>query len=267
MMAPPDDDFVATATRIGEHALRISIPRGWQVIAGEWWTTVQDAAGAIQIHLGVIPKQGRSIEQILESIESFAAQDNPEATFSRQEEAGLWTLWIRTKVARGVPLEQVHVLAAWGDDATVLRAKVSADAGAKGWVAACASRIVRSAEWGFVEEPPVVAVVEPSEELPAAPTFGQRARELEQEDRLEEAETLYRDSIPSLHFAIAIAWMYHDRWVRLKESDPVLAKDARKRASDWAYNYASYATSGGEGAALSWERDQFLKLLGPEPLE
>ena len=51
------------------------------------------------------------------------------------------------------------------------------------------------------------------------------------------------------------------------ESDPAKAREARKQAADWAWTYASYATSGGEGAALSYERDQFLTSLGPEPFE
>jgi hypothetical protein len=89
---------------------------------------------------------------------------------------------------------------------------------------------------------------------------------LEREDRLEEAENLIRDSIPSLHFAIAIAELYRTRWIRLQASDPKKAGEARKQAAKWAYAYASFATSGGEGEALSQERDEFLRQLGPEPL-
>ena len=37
-----------------------------------------------------------------------------------------------------------------------------------------------------------------------------------------------------------------------------------RRAVNWAGFYAASATSGGEGAALSTERDAFIAALGPE---
>ena len=43
--------------------------------------------------------------------------------------------------------------------------------------------------------------------------------------------------------------------------DLVRAEEAREKASDWAYTFASFATSGGEGAAFSYERNQFLATL------
>lgn len=82
-----------------------------------------------------------------------------------------------------------------------------------------------------------------------------------------EAEQLIRDSIPTLHFALATAELYRQRWLRLRRSDPAEAATARNQAAHWAYAYASYATSGGEGLALSRERDEFLSQLGPDPLD
>ena len=52
---------------------------------------------------------------------------------------------------------------------------------------------------------------------------------------------------------------------RLDAGDREGAKQAWGKARDYAYGYAASATSGGEGAALSMERDQFLAELGPEP--
>ena len=94
-----------------------------------------------------------------------------------------------------------------------------------------------------------------------------QAEKLEREDRMDDAEQLIRDRIPSLHCAITIADLYRKRWIRLRESDPKKADEARNNATKWARTYASWATSGGEGAALSLERDEFLRLLGPEPLD
>jgi hypothetical protein len=99
------------------------------------------------------------------------------------------------------------------------------------------------------------------------PAWKERAEALEREDRLEEMEKAVGAAIPSLYCAIATAEMYRQRWMRLRASDPVKAGEARRRAVHWAYTYASWATSGGEGTALSAERDEFLRLLGPEPLE
>ena len=61
--------------------------------------------------------------------------------------------------------------------------------------------------------------------------------------------------------------MYRQRWIRLRESDPAKAAEARREAANWARTYASWPTSGGEGAALALARDEFLKQLGPAPLE
>ena len=59
--------------------------------------------------------------------------------------------------------------------------------------------------------------------------------------------------------------MYEERCARLaragREED---AAAARERAIHWLYVYASSATSGGEGAALSRERDQRIAALGGE---
>lgn len=44
-----------------------------------------------------------------------------------------------------------------------------------------------------------------------------------------------------------------------------VARDAWKKAADCAYAFAASATSGGEGAARSMDRDRILAELGPEP--
>ena len=52
---------------------------------------------------------------------------------------------------------------------------------------------------------------------------------------------------------------------RLEAGDRAGAKHAWRKSRDYACAYAASATSGGEGAALSGERDAFLAQLGPEP--
>lgn len=85
---------------------------------------------------------------------------------------------------------------------------------------------------------------------------------LEQEDRLAEAEALIRDRVPDPHFALIIAELYGGRHARLAGlKDAEGAREALKKAERWANFFASQATSGGEGAAFSMERDAFLRGL------
>ena len=134
------------------------------------------------------------------------------------------------------------------------------------WKAALGSFALERPQGQHVPLGPGMASPEPEQPRLEGPPWGRQAEQLERDDRLEEAEQLLRDKIPSLHCAIQIAELYRRRWIRLRESDPQKAGEARKAAANWAYTYASWATSGGEGTALSLERDEFLRLLGPEPL-
>lgn len=94
------------------------------------------------------------------------------------------------------------------------------------------------------------------------PGWWRLARELEVADQLDAAEKLIRDAIPNMAFAIEIAELYKDRYVRLRElGNGDAAAAAFAKAEDWARFYASMATSGGEGIALSAERDEFIASL------
>ena len=89
-----------------------------------------------------------------------------------------------------------------------------------------------------------------------------RAEALEKDNRLIEAEALIREAVPHQAFALVIAEMYRRRMLRLASGgDAQGAAEARQKASDWAYYYASQATSGGEGTAMSVDRDEFLRTL------
>jgi hypothetical protein len=94
------------------------------------------------------------------------------------------------------------------------------------------------------------------------PDWLTQAEALEHEDRLIEAEDIIRNAVPHQGFAISIAEMYRKRMLRLQaKGDTDGAAAARQKASDWAYFYASQATSGSEGLALSAQRDEFLQGL------
>jgi len=102
------------------------------------------------------------------------------------------------------------------------------------------------------------------------PAWWQQARALEREGRFEEAERAITDAVNHLGAYASVAELYAQRMRRLMEAgDDAGALEARTRAADWIRAYAGLATSGGEGAALSLERDAFLTEIGvpldPEP--
>jgi hypothetical protein len=86
--------------------------------------------------------------------------------------------------------------------------------------------------------------------------------QLERDGDVKGAELLLKDSIPHAAYAMEIASMHRTRMLRFAEAgDLKAARASREQAVSWAYTYAGFATSGGEGAAFSWERDQFLANL------
>lgn len=91
-------------------------------------------------------------------------------------------------------------------------------------------------------------------------------------DRLEAVEEDMRRSIPHIGVAASIAELYAQRMRAFQRAgNEPRASAAFKLAVDWMDNYASSATSGGEGAALSLERDQFrvalVREFGYDPTE
>lgn len=104
----------------------------------------------------------------------------------------------------------------------------------------------------------------------SAPTDGEpdwwaRAVRLEGEDKLEEAEQVIQRALDHIGVYSQLAYLYELRVARLRgEGKDALAAHARERAIHWLHAYAASATSGGEGAALSYERDQRIAALGGE---
>jgi len=81
-----------------------------------------------------------------------------------------------------------------------------------------------------------------------------------------------RDAVPSIHAAATLAELYLLRMLRLRQAgDADGARQAFLDAERWIVFYAGQATSGGEGAALSRERDEFRRrlvaALGHDPSE
>jgi hypothetical protein len=84
-------------------------------------------------------------------------------------------------------------------------------------------------------------------------------------DRLEAVEKEMLAAIDHIGVAASIAEMYAQRMRMFQRAgNEPRAIAAFKLAVDWMGTYASWATSGGEGAALSYERDQFRAALARE---
>ena len=102
-----------------------------------------------------------------------------------------------------------------------------------------------------------------TQEDDSRPDWAREAYALEAQGRLEEAEQTMRQGCDHIGVLISIAEMYRQRMLRLAQAGDVAgAAHARTKAVEWAYSYAGCATSGGEGAALSYERDEFIRDLG-----
>lgn len=94
------------------------------------------------------------------------------------------------------------------------------------------------------------------------PEWWRRARKLEAQDKLAEAEAVIKEGVPNLYFAHATADLYRLRMIRLMEQgDGAGAREAFDKSEHFIWFMASLATSGGEGAALSLERDTFMAEL------
>ncbi|HUQ82171.1 MAG TPA: hypothetical protein VM076_13560 [Gemmatimonadaceae bacterium] len=117
-----------------------------------------------------------------------------------------------------------------------------------------------------VEPNEVAAAPEPPAQDPefaGQPAWWRTAVLLERADRLEEAEQTILKAVDHIGAYSSVAYLYEERYARLaragRDDD---ARVARARAIEWLRSYAGSATSGGEGAALSLERDQRIAALG-----
>ena len=98
------------------------------------------------------------------------------------------------------------------------------------------------------------------------PEWWRQAQALELEGRLEEAERAITEAVDHVGAYASVAELYAQRMRRLAAAgDEAGALAAGDKAEEWIRAYAGSATSGGEGAALSLERDEFLAEIGRPP--
>jgi hypothetical protein len=129
------------------------------------------------------------------------------------------------------------------------------------------TRAVNAAEVMMRSLRPVMAnAADDADDVSASePSWWREAVRFELADRLEEAEQTILKALDHIGVYSQIALLYELRYARLRAANRTEeAKAAKKRAIEWLYTYASSATSGGEGTALSNERDQRIRALGGE---
>jgi len=111
-------------------------------------------------------------------------------------------------------------------------------------------------------------IVPPPEKNPGpmnTSAWKRAAQSTEGPDQLEAMEEEMRKAIPHIGVAASIAELYAERMRAFQRAgNEPRAIAAFKLAVDWMGTYAGWATSGGEGEALSYERDQFRAALARE---
>jgi hypothetical protein len=254
------DDAAKCATlAAGAIAALVQVPYGWYVIDDGKRTLVLHPKDEVQINLDLLHLKEGGYEGLLDELEAQVRSDYPDPHTLRVGFGQIRALGVRNIAVDGQPIEQVHMLHPYRTDTLALRARVTTSPEQAVGAINLAQLILEGCTFG----PPA------KEQAPPAPAEGpawwQQALALERQDRFDEAEEAIRNGVPHLAFAHAIADMYRLRMLRLKGAgDAPGALDAFKRSSNYIFFYASQATSGGEGTALSAERDAFRAQLVAE---
>ncbi len=232
---------------------QFDVPFGWYVSDDGKRTLVFEPSGKVQISLNLLPTEGKSRKAILDEIETQMRSEYPNPEFVRLREGRVHGLGARNIADGPQPLEQYHMLYPFRDETMVLRARVTATPEEATDACNLAQLILDSCAFDSFQQRD-----EPKEVNDGQPAWWKKALALEAQNELEAAEKVIHDGCQHIGAAASTAEMYRLRMCRLLEAgDREGAKEAFKKSSDFISFYASCATSGGEGAALSLERDRF----------
>jgi len=244
---------------------QMAVPFGWHVIDDGRRALIFDPRGHVQINLNLLPRERRDESAILGAFEDEARASYSRPEFVRQERGGRSCLGVRRIADGGQELEQFHLLATGPDDGSVLHARVTSVPARSADACALTELILSTVDFEHRTEP----APKPFDSV-GNPGWWHRSRKLEAEGKFDEAEEAIRHGVDHIGAAASVAQMYAERMVRLKEAgDMAGALNAFKESDGWIAFYASMATSGGEGVALSYERDRFraglVRMLGFDP--
>ena len=233
----------------------LAVPLGWHLLDDSRRLLLLHPDSSVQISLERLTAPDGDLQALLNRFEAEARAAYPAPQCQRMASGATVGLAVFDIDDGSEPIAQLHLLTTGPEPETALRARVTTT-----------REQARMA--GDLGEVLLYGIQFQMEFAPPAPDDGQpewvrEAYALEAQDRLEEAEQAMRRGCDHIGLLISIAHMYRQRMLRLAQAgDTAGAALARSKAVEWAYSYAGSATSGGEGAALSMERDDFIRELG-----
>lgn len=238
----------------GAVSAQLDLPLGWHVIDDGRRVLIFEPEGEVQIHLDLLPCQDGDPSAVLDELQAQVQRDYPAPHCLRLATGTLQALAVRNIHDGDQPLEQIHLVAAGPDSHHVLRARITAAPQRATAAANLGELVLQSAVFGSFAIPAAAGET--------GPDWWMAALLLERANRLEEAEQCITGAVDHIGACLQVAELYRHRMLRLlREGDNAGADQARAQAVRWVQHYAASATSGGEGAALSRERDAFLARL------
>lgn len=238
----------------GSVSAQIDLPLGWHVIDDGRRVLMFEPEGDVQIHLDLLANGERDMVAVLDDLETQVHRDYPSPECLRLASGTMVALNVRNIRDGDEAIEQFHLLVPGPDAQHVLRARVTAALKQATAAANLGELVLNSAVFGSFAIPAAAGET--------GPDWWMAALLLERANRLNEAEDCITGAVDHIGAALQVAELYRHRMLRLlREGDNAGADQARSMAVRWVQHYAASATSGGEGAALSRERDAFLARL------
>lgn len=229
----------------------LRVPYGWHVLDDSRRTLVHDGADGVQISLNRRARNGRPAHTFLRDLLADLRAEQAGVTGQRLRCKGVEMLLVRGLLDRGEPLAQAYLLReAPADQFLVLR---------------CTSRpddFRRAGDLAELLLRDVVFLDAPTD----GPAWWQEATRLMAEGHTEAAEQCILRAVDHLGVCASVARLHEEHGHRLATvGDPAGARAAFERSGEWMDRMAAGATSGGEGAALSLQRDEHRTRLGLRP--
>jgi hypothetical protein len=254
---------ISVATRekyaaVGAGAIEATfhVPFGWHVIDDGKRTLVFDRADGVQINLDLRYTPPGGAQEMMSAIAQSLAEESPQAQFLTFELMDMPCLAVRDLRIEGELLDQAYFFRPSHREGLTLVCRVTADR-------VNITRAMNTAE--VILGSLLSGALPPDPEFAGQPDWWRDAVLLERADRIADAEETIQKALDHIGVYSSLAYLHELRYARLlREGKQGAAAEARERAIEWLYAYAGSATSGGEGAALSLERDQRIAALGGE---
>jgi hypothetical protein len=243
-----DGKYAALGAGAVESVFRV--PFGWHVIDDGRRTLIFDPDGRVQINLDL---RAATPDAMIQGIAQTMARENQQAEFLTFDFQEFKCLEVRNLEIDGETLDQAYLARPSHRDGLTLVCRVTADR----------ENMQRALNTSEVILTSMQGPIPPDPEFAGQPEWWRDAVRLERADRLDDAEQKILQSLDHIGAYSSVAHLYEERYARLVRAgkDDGAALAARERAIHWLTVYASSATSGGEGAALSRERDTRIAAL------